>query len=81
MYVCLCNGYRDSEIRDVAREEGATSAEEAYLTLGEGPCCGRCLPTAQEILDREHRCLRAERGEQHHDDEPAGFGLPALCPA
>lgn len=79
MYVCLCNGYRESEIRDVAREDGAVTAEDAYLTLGEGPCCGRCLPTAQDILDHEHSCRRAERAETGSDD--LAGGLPALCPA
>ena len=40
MYVCICNAYRDAEIREAA--------------LGGGPRCGRCLPTAQELIDREH---------------------------
>lgn len=50
MYVCLCNGYRDSELREMARQ-GYTVAEEAYLALGDGPCCGQCVDFAQAILD------------------------------
>ena len=50
MYVCLCNGYRESEIREVA-SEGISCATEAYLALGAGPCCGRCLPFAQQVID------------------------------
>lgn len=54
MYVCSCNGYRDSDLREVARE-GVFSAEEAYNALGQGPCCGNCLPCAQQIIDEAHR--------------------------
>lgn len=71
MYVCICNGYRESELRTVARE-GAVTAEDAYLSLGEGPCCGRCLPYAQEVVDSERQNLC---GEDREGD------LPALCPA
>lgn len=53
MYVCLCNGYRDAEICQVA-ESGVRCAQTAYRTLGNGPRCGRCLPTAQDLIDRIH---------------------------
>ena len=53
MYVCICNAYRDAEIREAARA-GLRCAHKAYAALGGGPRCGRCLPTAQELIDREH---------------------------
>ena len=53
MYVCLCNGYRDAEIREIA-ESGVRCAREVYLTLGNGPCCGTCLDCAQGIVDDVH---------------------------
>lgn len=53
MYVCLCNGYRDAEIREVA-ESGVRCVQEVYLTLGNGPCCGSCLDCAQDIVDSVH---------------------------
>jgi bacterioferritin-associated ferredoxin len=53
MYVCLCNGYRDAEIREIA-ESGVRCAKEVYLTLGNGPCCGTCLDCAQGIVDSVH---------------------------
>lgn len=53
MYVCSCNGYRDTDLREVARE-GIFSAVEAYNALGQGPCCGNCLECAQQIIDRTH---------------------------
>lgn len=51
MYVCICNGYRETELRDIARE-GVASALDAYHALGNGPCCGRCLDCAQQIIDQ-----------------------------
>ncbi len=52
MYICLCNGYREAEIASAA-QCGASTPEEAFHRLGNGPCCRRCLPTAQAIIDRE----------------------------
>jgi bacterioferritin-associated ferredoxin len=53
VYVCLCNGYRDEEIREIA-ESGVRCAREVYLTLGNGPCCGTCLDCAQGIVNDVH---------------------------
>ena len=50
MYVCICNRYRECEIRDLAAG-GAKSPEEAYSVLGGGPRCGRCLPFARQVMD------------------------------
>ncbi|WP_374650238.1 bacterioferritin-associated ferredoxin [Dongia sp.] len=54
MYVCICNGYRDSEIARTAQASGLTCPRKVYELLGSGPCCGTCLPTAQEIIDGTH---------------------------
>ncbi len=53
MYVCVCNAYRDSEIRAVA-QNGVRCARKAYQELGNGPECGRCLSFAQGLIDRIH---------------------------
>lgn len=53
MYVCICNGYRDSEISDVARG-GVRCARRAYFELGSGPRCGQCLEMAQDLIDEVH---------------------------
>lgn len=71
MYVCLCNGYRDSEIREVA-ESGVRCAREVYLALGNGPCCGSCLDCAQDIVDAVH-------GDEAQGPDTAG--VPALLMA
>lgn len=65
MYVCLCNGYRSSEIEQTAKAGGLTCPLAVYDALGSGPCCGTCLPTAQSIIDDAHRgrCCAANQDE------------------
>lgn len=63
MYVCLCNGYTDKEIKTAVRENGVQTAEEAYLSLGNGFCCGSCADCANDIVSAElpnQRVLAAE---------------------
>ncbi len=60
MYVCLCNGYRDSEISEIARE-GVRCAKRAYFEMGNGPRCGQCLDMAQDIIDEVHEMAASER--------------------
>ena len=50
MFVCICNGYRDSELQALARQ-GVRSVHTAYQSLGCGPRCGRCLSFAQRLMD------------------------------
>ncbi len=50
MYVCICNGYRDRDLREAVLR-GAQSVEEAYRMLGAPPCCGTCVPEAQDLID------------------------------
>ena len=53
MYVCICEGVTDREIRQRA-EMGCTSMRQLGKETGVGRCCGRCAPMARDIL-REHR--------------------------
>ncbi len=53
MYVCLCTGVTDRQIREAA-ENGVTSMRQLGKELGVGRQCGRCACTAREIL-RESR--------------------------
>jgi bacterioferritin-associated ferredoxin len=48
MYVCVCNGITDREIR-TAVELGARSLAELQSTLGVATCCGRCADCASAI--------------------------------
>jgi bacterioferritin-associated ferredoxin len=49
MYVCLCNGITESQIRD-AVSEGARSLRELNLCLGVASCCGKCAECAQQVV-------------------------------
>jgi len=63
MYVCICNGYTDKQIRGVVREGGVHSAEDAYQALGNGFCCGACEDCANDLIADElpnQRVLAAE---------------------
>jgi len=66
MYVCICNGVTDHEIREVAAA-GCTTLSELTMRTGCGSTCGSCLEQAQEILD-EVRAVRT-------------LGLPLLSEA
>ncbi len=49
MYVCLCHGVTDREIRQAA-EKGVSSMRQLGQELGVGTQCGRCACTARQIL-------------------------------
>jgi len=60
MYVCLCKGVTDTDIRDAAREGRVCRMRDLQYRLGVAACCGRCAPCAHEIL---RECLREREGE------------------
>ena len=49
MYICLCNAITERQIRECA-SQGACSMGDLERCLGVGSNCGRCRPTAVEIL-------------------------------
>ncbi len=50
MYVCICNGITDREIRACV-EQGACSLADLQRQLGVATCCGRCEVHARELLE------------------------------
>jgi bacterioferritin-associated ferredoxin len=50
MFVCLCHGIRDRELRD-AVDGGADTFEALQARTGVSTCCRTCEPTAREVLD------------------------------
>ena len=52
MYVCLCRGITDQDIKD-AVANGAESYREIRDLLDLGICCGRCAPEARAIISEE----------------------------
>ena len=59
MYVCLCRGITDQDIKD-AMEDGAMTYREVREQLDLGTCCGRCASEAKSIIS-EHLSLIAAR--------------------
>ena len=53
MYVCVCNGVTDRQIREAA-ENGCRSVAELTMRTGAGATCGTCLDLAAELLDEVH---------------------------
>jgi bacterioferritin-associated ferredoxin len=49
MYVCLCNGFTDREVRSIAAASRCSTAG-LYRSLGVRPRCGKCVPMVREIL-------------------------------
>ncbi len=50
MYVCICNGVTERDIRQAA-EAGCRSLPELTMRTGCGATCGTCLETAASLLD------------------------------
>jgi len=50
MYVCICNAITDKQIIE-AQQNGYANMEQITRHLGVGNCCGRCVTTAQEVLN------------------------------
>jgi bacterioferritin-associated ferredoxin len=59
MYVCICNGITDKQVRRAA-ESGVTSLWDLQKELGVASNCGKCGDTAVEILRETHNAKRAE---------------------
>lgn len=50
MYVCICNGVTDHDIRQAA-EAGCRSVPELTMRTGAGANCGSCLDLASSLLE------------------------------
>lgn len=52
MYVCMCNGLTDRDIRR-ASDQGHRTVASAYGALGAQVCCGQCVPMARELITKQ----------------------------
>ena len=52
MYVCVCHGVTDHQIRRAA-DEGVRDVHELTMRTGAGSRCGSCLVLAQQLLDEQ----------------------------
>ena len=48
MYICLCNGLTDRDVR--ANCESGCSVSMVYQALGCQPQCGKCVPLVRQML-------------------------------
>jgi bacterioferritin-associated ferredoxin len=53
MYVCICNGHRDRDIREAAKT-GISCPRTIYRQLGKPVKCGRCISFATEVIAEVH---------------------------
>ena len=53
MYVCICNGVTDHDIRQAA-EGGCRTVAELTMRTGAGSTCGSCVDLATQLLDEVH---------------------------
>lgn len=51
MYVCICNGVTDHDIREAA-EAGCRSMAELTMRTGAGASCGSCVEMATDLLEK-----------------------------
>jgi bacterioferritin-associated ferredoxin len=49
MYVCICNGVTDRQVREAA-EGGCATLPELTMRTGLGATCGSCLALADAIM-------------------------------
>ena len=49
MYICLCHGFTDKQVRGVIAE-GRRSTSEIYARLGCRPRCGKCVPEVRALV-------------------------------
>ena len=49
MYVCICNGVTDNDIRQAA-EAGCRTMSELTMRTGAGASCGSCVELATQVL-------------------------------
>ena len=54
MYVCLCKGITDSQIR-AAVDQGADSITELQKKIGVALSCGSCIEMTESILKQESK--------------------------
>ncbi len=57
MYVCICNGVTERQIREAAAA-GCTTVAELTMRTGAGASCGSCLDMAMEVLQAAQPALR-----------------------
>ncbi len=74
MFVCLCNGISDQEIRHHVRR-GASSWREVARACGAGGACGECRASVHALVEDELR-----QGAAGETVPMSPVPLPAIVP-
>ena len=67
MYVCLCHGFTDGDVRK-ALDGGCRSVAAVYRHLADRPQCGKCVPDVRCMVN-EHRAGNAAEPGKNADHE------------
>ncbi len=51
MYVCLCKGVTDHEIRDLLESPFIDDVDDVGAACGAGTCCGSCRDEIRRLCD------------------------------
>ena len=73
MYICICNGIRESDLR-AAVNSGTRNTRELFRLMGAKPKCGTCLRHAQAII-RNQELQKFSNTNEHvqvSSDSPSG---------
>jgi bacterioferritin-associated ferredoxin len=54
MYVCLCHGFTDGDVRN-ALNGGCRSVAAVYRHLADRPQCGKCVPDVRHMVHQHCR--------------------------
>lgn len=67
MYICLCNGITESEVREAGRCGLVTPCQlKAKFGLKKSGCCGRCAKNIQEFVAlAKEGCANASPSSLH----------------
>lgn len=52
MYICICNGIKDSQVRTAA-QDGAGTVGQVFRAHGCKPDCAQCVGCMRDILEEE----------------------------
>ncbi|MEW5727962.1 MAG: (2Fe-2S)-binding protein [Pseudomonadota bacterium] len=50
MYVCLCHGFTERQVKAAIEESGAGSASAVYKHFSCAPRCGKCVPFVRDMV-------------------------------
>jgi bacterioferritin-associated ferredoxin len=62
MYVCLCNGLTDRQVKQAAAAAGTTKPSGVYAACGCRAQCGQCVKALVVLLRRPDRAMPELQG-------------------